>query len=507
MARAKTNLLKDMKITEVSLVTAPMCPDADILFTKGKSTDWREVIKGDVVVGKAQHDTGAEPRDKRGRWTSAAIAAIGGQKGSYRRQVAQAFSDKAKAIAHATVGNTVSAVATTRPSGANPVRGGGVQFQFEHRLASSRDASGSVTGGARVTSSVQIRPEHLGAVGEGKEPNKAQRALHTLHRTVHTFGREMVEPFGDGKKFSFLRASVHPGDLARTASSLFAGGGGSSGGPAPAPTSTAAPSSGIGWKPSAIKPSWVQDAYQLKPVGHGRRTDLSDPEAPAIPLGGQHTARTAGGWAYHTREGHFIPAGRPDVQEHIERVHQDLARMPEEQRAGFIRNRTGGAYVNVSEDKGYFTHKGDYVPPVGDQGNRAQNRLKYEQKYDKERERLASVANLHGGATQAPSPAHTLFGSHTPGGGRESEYDLGSPEQQQAAREAVRADMTRKSLFAAIPDDFPVTHLPPAPHQQTLKWNIDRGPSFAVGVPSEESKLAKQRRRYARAAVKAKIRS
>ena len=38
-AKPKVNLLKDMDITEISLVTAPMCPEADILFTKHRGGD------------------------------------------------------------------------------------------------------------------------------------------------------------------------------------------------------------------------------------------------------------------------------------------------------------------------------------------------------------------------------------------------------------------------------------------------------------------------------------
>jgi hypothetical protein len=469
--KSKLNMLKNMDINEISLVVAGMNPGADVIMTKGRPADWRAAITGDIEVGKAFN--AKEARDKAGKWTSAAIGAIGGKQGSYRRQVAQAFSNKARAIAHATVGHTISAVKSTRPSGANPVEGGGVQFSFEHKLADGRDIAGNTTPGVRVTSSVQVRPEHLGDVGEGKTPNKAQRALYTLHRSIKTLNRPVVPAFGGSKKFSFMRAHVHGSDLARAATNMFSPGAQQ---PAPTSTSTEAPSSGIGWKPPSIPATWVRDTQNLHPVGRGRRTDPSDPEAPAIPLQGPHTARTAGGWAYHTKEGHFIPAGRPDVQEHMEKVHQEMDRMPPNERAAFIRNRAGGAYVNVAEDKGYFTHGGHYIPPVGDQNNRTQLRLRYEEKYKREDERKSTVDALHG---REGGPAMKLFGPQSPGGGRE-EYDTGTSEQRHAALHAAREDMTRKSLFPMTYPESLVKRLPPGPYYPSLFWHLGNGtPGFA----------------------------
>ncbi|MFI5380730.1 MAG: hypothetical protein ACHRHE_15635 [Tepidisphaerales bacterium] len=486
--RAKTNLLKDMKISEISLVTAPMCPEADVLFTKGKPADWRAIIKGDVQVEKA--DVAREPRDKQGRWTAAAIAAIGGKQGSYRRQVAQTFADKARSIASGTVAHTVSAVTSTRHKGANPVNGGGVQFAFEHKLADTKDVAGNTIPGARITSSVQIRPEHLGK-HPSATPNKAQRALHTLHRVLHSFNRSPVEPFGGSKKFSLVRASVHPGDLSR---SLFGGSGGGSPPPV-APTSdqvggTVRHSAGglPVWMASAMPPKWANELSVTGPHAPAPKDkegrSLPHPEANFQSAGGQH----------YYRQGKYIPAARPDVQRGIEEVHNWLARNPGT--AGDVKQRLQGN-PNTSHGREFFNLHGEYVPP-GDLAT--QSRIQGAYRTERDRVDTAEADRKlarEEGRAPADTAAGRLFGPQgRPATEAESSqgYDLGSADQQRAAREAFTQDRTRKSLFY-VPPDFPVTWVPAVPHVPMLKWGTDRSPTFAVTATAEESKLAKARRR------------
>lgn len=506
MARAKTNLLKDMKITEISLVTAPMCPEADVLFTKSKPSDWRSAIQGDVVVDKAR-DVSQEARDKSGKWTTAAIAAIGGKQGSYRRQVAQVFADKARAIASGTVGHTVSAVTSTRHKGASPVNGGGVQFEFEHKLADTKDVNGATVPGARITSSVQIRPEHLGKHPTDK-PNKAQRALHTLHRVLHSFNRKPVEPFGGTKKFSFVRASVHPGDLGR---SLFgqSGGGGSGGPPPVAPTSdqtggTVRHSSGglPVWMASAFAPKWANEITTSGP----HEPAPKDKEGRLLPHS-EANFQSAGGQHYY-RQGKYVPAARPDVQRGIENVHDWLARNPGT--AGDVKQRLQGN-PQTAHGREFFNLHGEYVPP-GDLASQSRIQGAYRTERDRvdTAEADAKLARESGRAPQ-DTAAGRLFGpAARPATEAESGrgYDLGSAEQQRAAREAFAEDRTRKSLFE-VPADFPITRLPPAPYVSSLKWNIDRGPSFAPAITAPDNKFVKARRRrmntYLNEVVKAKI--
>lgn len=472
--RAPVNLLKDMDINEISLVVAPMNPGADILFTKGK-TDWRQAIVGDVAVGKAR-DTSHEARDKTGKWTSAAVGMIGGKQNSYRRQIAQAFTDKARAIAHGTVANTLSAVKTTRHTGTNPVIGGGVQFSFEHRLKETRGEYGSVVPGARVTSSVQIRPEHLGA-HPTDTPNKAQRALHALHRVVGgVFSRPPLPPFGGGKVTSTLRAGLNAGDLARTASGLMSGA-------AVAPTSTDTLASGWGWRPPTLQGRLSNEIRGKAPPGSNRIDERNN----HIPLANTHTAMTAGGWAHYTQYGHFIPTSSPDIQDHVEKVHAELDAKSPADRAEFKRQHTSTAEEHKGKEGGYFTHAGDYVPPVRADNPDAQFTIQrnIEAKYQNERSRKGSSVVPTPATQPQPGLRERLFGEKTPGGGRDQEYDTGTPEQRRAALSDFNQDR-RKSLFPSRPGLFQTTYdehivkrLPPGPHRPSLRWDLATEPHFA----------------------------
>jgi hypothetical protein len=478
--KSKINLLKDMNIDEISLVVAPMCPEADVIFTKGKPNDWRAALRGDVLVGKANVGPAGgqaevdswkhEARDPSGRWTAAAIAAIGGKQGSYRRQIAQAFADKARAISRATVGHTMSAIKSTRPTGANPVRGGGVQFSFEHRLMPGEGE----TQGAKVNTQLQFRPEHLGAAGPigALKPNKAQRALHSLHRSVAALNRPLVDPFV-GPKQLFARATVHPSDAVKIAQAVLGG------------NSTASPTSqglsptsdqigGVERRSTNGLPVWQHSGeYQPK---WSSEIQSGIPKAGMPPKGKDGGAlpfadashETAGGRAYY-RAGHFVPNTRPDVQRGIEKVHDWIAQNPgiaEETRRHLTR-------VSPAEAHGreYFTPHGDYVPPGSDRFQR-----NIQDRYKMERDRI-DTADADAELARRGGPRAALFGPQTPGGGRE--YDTGTAEQRAAARAAAARDMTRKSLF---PTDYPehlVKRLPSGPYRPALFWHLDSGtPNF-----------------------------
>jgi len=378
-----------------------------------------------------------------------------------------------------------------------------VQFNFEHHL---KEAEGQPAGsGTRVHTKVQIRPEHLGP-HPTETPNKAQKALHTLHRILHTFKRPMEQPFGGKTALSYLRASVDPADIGNAAHRLFGSGTSGSGpGAPPAPTSDEAPSGGFGWRPHEMVPAWSNRVRGRAPSGTGIKVNQHDVDSPHIPLKDNHTARTAGGWAHYTEYGNFIPTGSPDIQEHIERVHQELAQKSPEERANFIQSHRGNASANTSGG-GYFTQRGDYIPPVRalDNEQRAKHQRGWETRYGHEigrRETQAAPAH-------SPLPFEPAKTSLAPVGSRQYEYDTGTPEQRAAAQRAAREDM-RKSLFApirksmfAVPKGFPVTRVPTVPHVPTLKWNIDKGvPSFG---PAETAPNAQQS--YLNGVVKSKLR-
>jgi len=252
-------------------------------------------------------------------------------------------------------------------------------------------------------------------------------------------------------------------------------------------------------------PAWSNRVRGRAPSGTGIKVNQHDVDSPHIPLKDNHTARTAGGWAHYTEYGNFIPTGSPDIQEHIERVHQELAQKSPEERANFIQSHRGNASANTSGG-GYFTQRGDYIPPVRalDNEQRAKHQRGWETRYGHEigrRETQAAPAH-------SPLPFEPAKTSLAPVGSRQYEYDTGTPEQRAAAQRAAREDM-RKSLFApmrksmfAVPKGFPVTRVPTVPHVPTLKWNIDKGvPSFG---PAETAPNAQQS--YLNGVVKSKLR-
>lgn len=201
----KPSILKDMRIEEVSLVFNPASPGADILFTKHRD-----------IVRKFDPN---QPRDDHGRWVDIGREAV---RGAGRRLNQEAKSLAVAAIEHSrSIGSAayhraregggrgaahiVSAIVSTRPTDVVPVRGGGVQFNFKHTLADK----------SVVNSSVQIRPEHLGAekpvegqgfsmTGETQE-NPTRQGLAVFHRfLLRNPDKKEVEPFY-GKTFSYTR--------------------------------------------------------------------------------------------------------------------------------------------------------------------------------------------------------------------------------------------------------------------------------------------------------------
>lgn len=373
----KVHDLKDMKIHEVSLVTAPASPGADILFTKAR-------------------DVSGEARDDRGRWTSWGTSdLVRGSKGA-ARQLVRAVSDRAKVVGETVVGRTVSAVRTTRPTGAYPVRGGGVQFDFEHTLNGA---------GAKYFSSVQIRPEHV--AGESKAHRHLQRGLSLTNDILRRSNRDQKEAFGStGSRFNWFSGRYQAPNGGPSFGGLFNTGG--SGSPAPAPMSTDANApGGIERKTAQGMPVWT--AFENEP-GWSRGIRGRAPAGP-YPLASSAYDK-AGGKPYYYN-GHFIPEARPDVQRGIERAHDWLAENPD--KAGAAKNTVRNPWE--SNENAFFTEKGQYIPP----GNRGfQSEMM--QKYHAEFQRTRALQNS-GQQAPAAGPAQRLF---PPGEDREYPDDLGS---------------------------------------------------------------------------------
>ncbi len=371
----KLNMLKNMKIDEISLVTAPACPDADVIFTKQAEID--EALEKDVSD---------EPRDDRGRWTTwGAKDLVQGSKGAARGLV-RALSDRAKAIGETVVGRTVSAVRTTRPNGAYPVKGGGVQFDFEHTL-------NRVTG-SKYHSSVQIRPEHV--AGDSGTHRALQRGLAVTEKILRTSNRAEKEPFSSSKRFSFLSGKYENG---QASTGLF--GGAFSGGSSSTPSASSIPLStetgGVNrttqsgmpiYEHFSTEPRWSSQIRGRIPSGQPPFADSS--------------FERAGGKAYY-HNGRFVPQQRPDIQRGIQEVNSWLAANPHKVSEAMNGPRSSG----TANGKHFFTPEGDYVPP----GNRLHQDM-IVAAYRDERSRVA--------ANSGPSAVKRLF--TTPAGEPATEY-------------------------------------------------------------------------------------
>ncbi len=433
------NLLKDMRISEISLVIDPASPGAVVLFTKQRD----DIFKRDVSD---------EPRDDRGRWTQAR---------DYVREHAQNLSNHAKALATAvvdnsaavgsavggrfkaalreSVGHTVSAISTTRPNGAYPVRGGGVQFDFVHTLADN----------SQLNTSVQIRPEHLPAYD--RIVVNPQNNQHTLVQTsasrqalaaVHTVlarrgGAAAVEPFGGSPSWlTYSRtdpiqvqvaahaAAVSAANLATQqkaaldrAKGLFNSGSGgsySSSSSSPALSTQSGGISGSGASgipthtPSAIPPDWSKEAARSQPAGWGRKDQATGAQ---VPIQGAN-ARGAGGWAYYTPGGSFVPGGDPDQQNHIEHV-QDWVKATGERGLQTAKLMTGTA--SSSGGKAFFTPEHlDYIPAGRGVTSDAQHndQRNYVNRYNRERARLSAQTTSR--VTEQAGVPHTPQALHEP---------------------------------------------------------------------------------------------
>lgn len=382
------NYLKNMKISEISLVTDPACPGADVLFTKGTEES------GIQHVQLFKRDVSDEPRDNHGRWTRGAVAAMGHVAGT-ARQIAQGLSDRARQAATAVannritnaigaraneaansaVGNAANVVRTTKPRGAFPVHGGGVQFDFEHML----------TTGHKIDTSVQIRPEHL----EGSR--HLQRGLAGLHQILLTGGGDIKHPFGDRETTAGAtpRASWWRANVTRT---LFGNGNSTT---QNSGSNANSQLSGNGYRgPGGFDRT---GAFGLPVYEHlqdpGKEPEWSRQIRNASGVLKQSTANghhvpnagadytSAGGWAHHYN-GDFIPTVRPDVQKGIERVRDYLASDPERGR----QIKQAMQKDKVGPGKAYFTFHGNYVPPGAPDFQQS-----IERKYKSERDRLDTV--------------------------------------------------------------------------------------------------------------------
>jgi hypothetical protein len=296
MPPRKINYLKDMKINEISLVTAPACPDADVLFTKADVKD--------------------EPRDERGRWTSwGSRDLVSGAKGA-ARELVRALSDRAKRIGEVTVSRTISAVRTTKPNGAYPVEGGGVQFDFEHTL--NRE-------GAKYFSSVQIRPEHV--EGETATHRHLQRGLKITHDILSRSQQGLRKPFDNSaSRFNFF-------------SGQYRSGGDTGGGNSSSPTSS-----------STNTNATIPSGYGVRQGKYGMPVYYP----PETPPAGKAAIGPAGSY-----NGKFLPAARTDVQEGIMAHHDWAALNPRRAEEA----RVAMTYENTPTGGAHFTDQGDYVPP------------------------------------------------------------------------------------------------------------------------------------------------
>lgn len=507
----KVNYLKEMKINEISLVTDPACPDANVLFTKHRKGG------ADVLFGK--RDVSNEPRDDRGRWSRMANSA---------KEQMKSVAAYAQRVAHHVIrhsGRVGSAIVSTKPNGARPISGGGVQFEFLHRLSD----------GGRYHSSVQVRPEHLKALAGTRRtvdqnghtvhedvPHFLQNALsrtetilrHTGVGEVSRFGQSPAGPeFGYRSLFRVQQAPASQADreeaehrqkvqsvrdqLRRTnelraaagqapVSSLFDYRPGS-GAPAPAVNSAATREHndyesnrkqgpfGIPLyrhPPDAGEPSWSRQARGRAPSG-------SEPLA-------NSNFRDAGGKAHYYR-GNLIPNARPDIQAGIAEVHDWLAAQGTDVAARVKDKMREG---NVHLGSAFFTHRGDFVP-MGD--TVFQNQIK--EKYRAAREGKPHYADN-------PIPVHHDYPEDLSGMSDEHLFEL----RDKAARRGHAEQRDRINNEIVNRTGPRVTRVPtPAREDANLNWSEARkGSGFAPFITSDTKSRARTLERAQRVA-KSKI--
>jgi hypothetical protein len=404
--KRRVNYLSKMKIGEVSLVMNPASPGADVLFTKAR-------------------DVSDEPRDDHGRWTRL-------------KEGVKGLSEHAANLARTTIRQAkigTGIVTSTRPRGAHPIRGGGVQFGFSHTLSD----------GTIYHSTVQVRPEHLEkltpkgnatreAVGLKPTQHILQRALARTenllrgagHGEVGKFGEAPVHPEGgfrglfryqaqpkteaqlteekhqaavqavkdelrrlnDIRAASGLRTATNIFE-ARNTSGLNSGSGG--GGPprSPDPANTITPTVGSGYGHS------TNSVFGF-PTYHA-----PDTPPPNLPAGGQSTVY----------RGVYIPAARGDVMEGMKRYIDWAAQHPERARQA----QTTLRQEKPTNGNEFFTPEGDFVPR-----HTVQRQQGFMRQYAEHRG-TAEKSSVSG-------PARLFLDE---GGGQLKETDLGARTEQQ----------------------------------------------------------------------------
>jgi hypothetical protein len=103
-----------------------------------------------------------------------------------------------------------------------------------------------------------------------------------------------------------------------------------------------------------------------------------DDESYPLPLPGDHTPRTVAGWA--DRGSDFIPAGRPDVHEHIEHGHDWLSQSAGN-RAVKQASMSRVLTPKTSGGRAYFSREGWYVP-AGNEDEQPRWLTKYQNESD-----------------------------------------------------------------------------------------------------------------------------
>lgn len=416
------NYLKNMTIMEISLVDEPACPDADVILMKrnadlvGEAVEllkMEETALDEAIALFEKRDVSDEARDDHGRWTHQAVALLQQGKdqvvqdvrGKPLKSVKFLYGQAKEAAQHvasksgAAVRSAVAAVKTTKLTGMSAVEGGGAQFDFEHRFSS----------GAKLATHVQVRPEHV--VGS---PTRA-KALDAVHRYLASTRGAQKPAFGETGKASWLR---HDYDTAPI--------GWSPGSTSNAPASTAPYRSlftpGANGPQSPVNQPLPERGKAESGLPTYKWQGTQKPmEAASIERRGKQIGANAwdnaGGSSYTSRQGRFIPAARPDVQQHIEHVQNWTASNGEQgvaaKRAATFSDpsQAGGA--------GHFTPAGDYIP-AGDQS--AQYR--FARDYRDERQRRESpVAPLFASApVESTLPSHITQagpGDHAPDFARE----------------------------------------------------------------------------------------
>lgn len=358
------NDLEDMTIMEISLVDDPACPGADVILMKRRTDLLEEAVsllrkKGpskllEEAVMLLKRDVGDEPRDNRGRWVHAATQLLrqGGAKLTDQvREGAKFLHGQAKeaAVAVATktgraVRSGVTAVRTTKLTGAHAVEGGGVQFEFEHGFSS----------GGRLETRVQVRPEHV------TESATKTKALKVVHEYLASTRGEARKPFTEEGQSSFFRYEHRPGPYytqGQAQPSLFRGP------DSPRDNSQNLPSV-VNGKTEAGLPTYQWQGRN--PPGQAKHSEA-------------FTHQTVG----------FIPEGRSDMQEHI--IHVNNWVNSNRPKSLDVKAAMTRPSPNEAGGNAFFTQKGDYVPEA-DRGTQWRFVRQYEENRGRREQREANPA-------------------------------------------------------------------------------------------------------------------